>query len=269
MPKFICETCGTQFPEMATPPLACPICNDERQYVTPNGQSWITLGELENDFHNEIIPLATNFYSIVTKPKFGIGQQAHLIQSPKGNVLWDCVSYLDDKTIDAVKELGGIKSIAISHPHYYSTMLEWADAFDATIYLHAADEIHVVNNSKRIHFWQGESLSLQEGLSLVNSAGHYDGGTVLHWQEGTNGKGALLTGDIIQVVADTRWVSFMYSYPNSIPLSASKIRRIVDPLAPYSFEKIYGAFGGIVQKDAKNAVKRSAQAYIKAITDEI
>ena len=43
---------------------------------------------------------------------------------------------------------------------------------------------------------------------------------MLHWPAGANGKGALLTGDIIQVVQDRRYVSFMRSYPNLIPLGA-------------------------------------------------
>ena len=46
---------------------------------------------------------------------------------------------------------------------------------------------------------------------------------MLHWQDGAGGKGALLTGDIIQVVADRKHVSFMYSYPNYVPLSASAV----------------------------------------------
>jgi hypothetical protein len=40
-------------------------------------------------------------------------------------------------------------------------------------------------------------------------------------------RGALLSGDIIQVVPDREYVSFMYSYPNHVPLPASAIERIV------------------------------------------
>ena len=52
-----------------------------------------------------------------------------LIQSPGGNVLWDCISLIDDATIEAVRSLGGLATIAISHPHCYSGMVEWSRAF--------------------------------------------------------------------------------------------------------------------------------------------
>ncbi|HWI24905.1 MAG TPA: hypothetical protein VNS59_08270, partial [Lysobacter sp.] len=42
MPCYICETCGTQYAESATPPPHCPVCEDERQYVGWNGQAWTT-----------------------------------------------------------------------------------------------------------------------------------------------------------------------------------------------------------------------------------
>ena len=64
---------------------------------------------------------------------------------------------------------------------------------------------------------------------------------MLHWPAGANGKGALLTGDIIQVVQDRRYVSFMRSYPNLIPLGPAAIQRILERIEPFSFEQIYGA----------------------------
>ena len=56
--------------------------------------------------------------------------------------------------------------------------------------------------------------------------------------------GALLTGDILQVVADRQHVSFMYSYPNFIPLPASAIQKITKALAPFAYDRVYGAFLG-------------------------
>lgn len=52
----------------------------------------------------------------------------------------------------------------------------------------------------------------------------------------------ILSGDILQVVQDRRWVSFMYSYPNLIPLPNSKVRRIVAAVEPFEFDRIYGAW---------------------------
>jgi hypothetical protein len=175
---------------------------------------------------------------------------------------------LDDATIESIHALGGIRAIAISHPHYYSSMVAWSQAFHAPIYLHSDDRQWVMHPSPEIEFWTGETCSLFGGLTLVRCGGHFPGGTVLHWPVGASGKGVLLTGDIINVVSDRRYVSFMYSYPNLIPLPPAKIRGIVSAVENFPFDRIYGAWWNReVLSDAKEAVKRSADRYIRAITD--
>ncbi len=129
MPHYICRTCGTQFAETAEPPHACPICEDERQYVGWEGQRWTTLAELRRDHHTIIRAEEPNLIGIGTHPEFAIGQRALLIRHPTGNVLWDCISLLDEPTAAYVRAHGGLAAIAISHPHYYSSMVEWAQTF--------------------------------------------------------------------------------------------------------------------------------------------
>ena len=263
MTPYICITCGTQFTATQAPPKHCPICEDERQYIGHDGQQWTTLDELKQSHHNRIEKVEEGLYGIGTEPTFAIGQRALLIQSGGGNILWDCISLLDDVTIAKVNELGGVSAVAISHPHYYSSVVEWAHAFDARVYLHAADRQWVMRPDTAIEFWEGEKLELQNGITLLRGGGHFEGGTILHWLAGASGKGALFTGDIIQVVSDRRWVSFMYSYPNLIPLPASEVRRIAGVVEPYSFDRIYGAWWDrVVLSEAKDAVRRSAERYI-------
>jgi glyoxylase-like metal-dependent hydrolase (beta-lactamase superfamily II) len=166
------------------------------------------------------------------------------------------------------RQHGGISAIAISHPHYYSSMIEWSRAFDCPVLLHAADRQWVMRQDPAIEFWEGETKEIGHGLTLIRCGGHFDGGTVLHWPEGADGKGVVLSGDILQVVQDRRWVSFMYSYPNLIPLPASTVRRIVSAVESYEFDRIYGAWWGrVVFTDAKAAVKRSADRYVRAIQE--
>ncbi|GCE08137.1 MBL fold metallo-hydrolase [Dictyobacter aurantiacus] len=268
MQHWICVTCGTQFAASEEKPESCPICLDQRQYVGHQGQQWTTLEEMRGsgEYSNTIKQHEPGLVGIGTSPKFAIGQRGLLVRSEQGNVLWDCITYLDDETYEAVKELGGISAIAISHPHYYSCMVEWAQRFDATIYLHADDRQWVMRPDERIIFWSGETQQLPGNLTLVRLGGHFPGGTVLHWPQGAEGKGALLTGDIITVVADRRWVSFMYSYPNLIPLPAAEVARIRDAIRPYAFDRIYAAwFDTIVPEDAHDAVMRSADRYIEAL----
>ena len=269
MITYICVTCGTQFAATEKPPAHCPICEDERQYIGWHGQQWTTLDALRQDHHNTLKLVEPGLTGIGSEPAFAIGQRALLIQAPGGNILWDCISLLDDATVAAVRDLGGIAAIAISHPHYYSCMVEWSRAFDCPIYLHAGDRQWVMRPDAAIEFWQGETKPLGDGLTLIRCGGHYAGGTVLHWAAGAEGRGALLTGDILTVVSDRRYVSFMYSYPNLIPLPETAVRRIIAAVEPYQFDRIHGAWWDrVVATDAKAAVARSAERYIKALGAE-
>jgi len=268
MPHFICTTCGTQHGEIDAPPAECAICQDERQFVGWDGQQWTTLDELQSSHKSEIRLEELGLYGIGMEPSFAIGQRALLLSQSAGNVLWDCITLIDDGLVELVKEIGGISDIAISHPHYYTSMVEWAKAFGCPVYLHAADRQWVMRPDPCIEFWDGETKSLSGGLTLVRCGGHFEGGTVLHWPLGADGKGVILSGDILQVVQDRRWLSFMYSYPNFIPLPASSVRRIVEAVEPFTFNRIYGAWWGkVIRNNAKAAVRRSAERYISAIQE--
>jgi len=262
----MCETCGTQFAASDAPPAACPICEDERQYIGYNGQRWTTLDELRSGRRTELREVEPGLTGIGVEPSFAIGQRALLVQTPEGNLLWDCISLIDAPAVEAVRARGGVRAIAISHPHYYGSMVEWARAFDAPIFIHAADAPHIMRPDPVVRLWEGETLDLFGGLRLLRLGGHFAGGQVAHWPAGAEGRGALLTGDIINVVQDRRYVSFMYSYPNLIPLPAREVRRIADAVAPYAFDRIYGAWWErVVDHDGKAAVARSVARYIAAL----
>ena len=117
-----------------------------------------------------------------------------------------------------------------------------------------------------IKFWSGNRLSLADGLTLVRVGGHFEGSTALHWAAGANGLGALLSGDMPQVVSDMHYVSFMRSYPNLIPLSARTIRAILDNLQGLTYDRLYGGWSErVIQSDAQAVVTRSAERYVKSI----
>lgn len=267
MPNFICTTCGTQFQETANPPIECAICLDERQYLRPSGQQWTTLEKLRKSNRNSLKFKEPNLIGIGIEPAFGIGQRALFVRTPAGNILWDCISLIDEAIVEAVRALGGISAIAISHPHYYSSMVEWSRALgDVPIWLHADDQQWVMRPDKSVQFWDGETHQLNADVTLIRCGGHFAGGTVLHWKHGADGRGTLLSGDIIQVVADRKHVSFMYSYPNFTPLSAAKVSHILQTVEPYNYERVYGAFwDGVIDQHGKSIVQQSAARYIKAL----
>lgn len=265
--SYLCVTCGTQFSPADHPPERCPVCQDERQFVGLEGQQWTTLENLQKSHRNTIYQEGEGIWGVWTVPQFGIGQRALLVRADEGNILWDCVSLVNSSTVELINALGGISAIAISHPHYYTSMVEWSRAFGGVpIYLHEDDREWVQRPDATIRFWKGDTHSLGQGLTLIRLGGHFPGFQVLHSAHAENGRGALFTGDQPQVCPDKRYVSFMYSYPNFVPLDAGSVRRIVSALEPFSFAKLYGAWPNfVVQGDAKEAVRRSADRYLRAL----
>lgn len=267
MQAFICATCGVQQSPSDAPPERCPICEDERQYVRQGGQRWTTLDELASAGHRiDVRELEPDLYGVGVTPSVAIGQRALLVRTPRGNLLWDCMGYIDPAGVEAVRALGGIAAIACSHPHFYGVMVEWSRAFGSCpIHIPGADREWVQRDDDAIVEWSG-TVDVLPGVTLVQVGGHFEGSAVVHWAAGAGRKGALLVGDTITVVSDVRSVSFMRSYPNLIPLPASEIRRIVATVRPYAFDRIYGGWWDrVTPRDAKAAVERSAERYLRWI----
>jgi glyoxylase-like metal-dependent hydrolase (beta-lactamase superfamily II) len=195
------------------------------------------------------------------EPEFAIGQRALLAETPAGNVLWDCQALLDDEIVKAIRARGGLEAIAISHPHYYSTMVEWAHTFGCPVLIHEDDREWVMRPDPAVETWAGETYELLPGVTLLRLGGHFAGGQVLHWAE----RRLLLSGDIVQVIPDRSFVSFMYSYPNLIPLPPDTVDEIARRLEPWDFDTIVGAWWGRVVPDGKGAVRRSARRYRDAV----
>ncbi len=264
---YICQLCGAHFPETQRPTV-CPICEDVRGLgFTPRGGARIgTLEELQRSYSLEIREEEPGLLGIGMKPDFSAGHRALVVQTDAGNVMWDCVALIDEEGVAAVQRLGGLAALALSHPHFYGAMAEWSRAFGSVpIYVHAEDREWVTHPDPAIVYWEGPTQSLPGGITLINCGGHFDGAAVLHWPAGAEGRGVLLTGDPISVTPD-RHVTFMYAYPNLIPLNARAVQRIAKSLAPFEFDRIHGGwFGRRVPRDAKAAVMRSTERYLAAI----
>jgi hypothetical protein len=265
----ICLTCGVQY---GTARDDCPVCEDERQYVGWEGQRWTSLARLSAEGYRGVLRPEgdSGVFGVGSDPKISIGQRALLVRTDDGNILWDCVPLLDDDLGGEIEALGGIRAIAVSHPHFYGSMVDWSHAFGGVpIYVHTADAAWLGRTDDAIVLWSGDTRVIGAGLTLINGGVHFAGGTVLHWAGGENGRGALFSGDILQVVLDRRWVSFMYSYPNYIPERPAVVRRAVSLLEPFAFEAVYGAFWGtVVRSDGHAAVRRSAERYLRFVADQ-
>ena len=267
MPFWTCEQCGAQFSESATPPPSCLICEDVRQFVNWNGQTWLTreqIAERAKLIWRDDLGVA----GIGVEPRFAIGQRALLLRESDGCVMWDCVPLATAEAVQYVRSLGGLKAIAVSHPHFYGAVADWSEAFGgAPVYLHGDDRAFVTRPHRAIVPWSGETQKLSENIMLVRTGGHFAGATVLHWRKAAQGRGALFAGDIAMVGMDRRSLSFMYSYPNNIPLNAAAVRRIAGAVAPLAFDAIYGAWWDRnIAAGAKTLFDASVRRYLAAIS---
>jgi hypothetical protein len=268
VPFWTCEQCGAQFPDSTEPPAACLICTDERQYVNWKGQTWIAREELAKR-HRLVWRDDLGLSGIGVEPNLAIGQRALLVREPDGCVLWDCIPLVTPEAVEHIKSYGGLKAIAVSHPHFYGACADWSEAFGGVpIFLHDDDRQWITRPHPAIVCWSGEGHQLSDDIVLVRTGGHFAGGTVLHWRAGGGGRGALLTGDIAMVAMDRRSLSFMYSYPNLIPLNAAAIRAIARTIGPLAFDRIYGAWWDRnIGAGAKAAFDASVRRYLEAISD--
>ena len=202
---------------------------------------------------------------IGTEPRFAIGQRALVVPSAIGNVLWECVTLLDDATAEAVEALGGLAAIAISHPHYYSAMVEWAHRFECPVLLHA-------RRRRLDHAPRPRDRAVGRRDARARRADAAAARRPLprrHRPAPARRRGTLLSGDIVQVIPDRGWVSFMYSYPNLIPLPAAEVERMAAALEPYAFETIQGAWWGTtIPRDGKGDRAALGRALRRALKGE-
>jgi hypothetical protein len=282
---LVCDTCGTQFPTADRSALkTCHICDDPRQFVPPSGQSFSTLGQLKKHFKNEWIECSSdpNITFIHSVPKLAIGQRAILIQTPKGNILWDCITLLDDETVQKIKEKGGLRAIVISHPHFYSTHVQWARAFACPVYIAAEDQSWTTFASEhQVALTESSTPILDTGVTAVKLGGHFPGSLVLHYNS------RLFIADTLMTTASGvgNWdvdaigakrasrppglnsFSFLWSIPNFIPLGVDEMARMWLALKDVEFNATYGGFMGmdIENEDVKGRVLESMKIQARSI----
>jgi hypothetical protein len=270
MAVWVCAVCGNHYPDAGGPPASCVICEDERQWVPPTGQRWTTLADARAAGHtSDVREVEPGLLGIGATPQFAIGQRSLLVRTDAGNVLWDPSGFLDDAAVEAVRDAGGLRAITASHPHFYGAIVAWSEAFDAEILLPEVDRRWLTRPSQAVRTWSG-SLAVLPGVTLVQCGGHFPGSAVLHWSAGAGGAGVLLTGDTIFVTPGEDRASFLWSAPNRLPLPERDVRRVVDAVRPYPFDRAYGGWWEpALRADAKRIVERSAERYIQFLRGEV
>jgi len=269
MPVWTCLTCGNQHADTPDPPVSCAICTDERQWVPPGGQRWAKTADLAAMGHrSDVRPVEPRLFGVGATPSVAIGQRALVVQTDAGNVMWDPPGFIDADAISTVRAIGGLKAISASHPHFYGTMMDWAEAFDAAIFIPEADQQWLMRPGRAVNLWGGR-LELLPGVTLVQCGGHFDGSAVLHWAEGADGRGALLAGDTIMVTPGEDRVTFLRSAPNRLPLPRSLVEGVMAALDGLEYDRIYsGWWEPTIHSGARAIVQQGAARYIQWLTGD-
>ncbi len=269
---WVCPTCGANFAPAPEPPASCPLCEDERQWVPPSGQVWKSMDELAHEgYRTDVREVEGDLLGVGVQPGVGVGQRGLIVRTPAGNLLWDPPAYLDQAAIDAVREAGGLAAVSSSHPHMYGAAVEWSHAFGAELLLADVDVEAgwLMRPDPAVRTWS-RALEALPGVTLVQCGGHFPGSAVLHWAPGAEGRGALFVGDTIFITAGGDRVSFIWSAPNRLPLPEREVRRVVEAVAPYEFERMYGGWWGpVIATDAHRILERSADRYIEILHGHI
>ena len=260
MTFWICRTCGV---EHASQPAVCAICADERQWVPATGQAWATLAELRDEgYVASIEELEPDLYAITSTPSAGIGQQSKLVCTPDGNVLWDPIGFVDDGVVEAIQSLGPVVAVVASHPHMYGVQVEWSHRLGSPpVLVSESDQRWLARPDPVVETWTG-SRELLPGLTLSQPGGHFPGSAVLHWAAGAEGRGVLLSGDTVFANPDRKSVAFMRSFPNHLPLSAAVVERVTAHLERFAFDRLYGNFANVIDRDARAILRASADRHI-------
>ena len=269
MPTWICTGCGVEHPDSDTEPASsCVLTSEtvsieERGDLPPHG-TWTTLDELAaQPHHTEHVDHGRGVHSLRRAPKFAIGHRSFLVQTANGNLLWDSPGYLDDEIVGLVHGLGGVAAVAASHPHMFGAQLSWSRAFGGVpVYVNSLDAEWLPAPDPLIELWEGQSEPLP-GLRLIHVGGHMRGSSVALTADGT-----LLVGDTISGGLARNWVSFQRNFPKHVPLSAAVVRRIVDRLDAYDYDRLYTLGGDEIDSAAKDVVHRSAETHIRWVSGE-
>jgi glyoxylase-like metal-dependent hydrolase (beta-lactamase superfamily II) len=269
VPVWVCATCGNHYPGATSPPGACVICTDERQWVPASGQRWTTLEELAAAGHrSDVREVEPGLLGIGADPPVAIGHRALLVRTGEGNLLWDPPGFIDGQAIEAVRGAGGLRAVTASHPHFYGAIAEWSSAFGAEMLLPEADASWLTRPGPAVRTWSG-SLAVLPGVTLIQCGGHFPGSAVVHWADGAGGAGALFTGDTIMVTPGEDRLTFLWSAPNRLPLPEREVRAVVGAVQPYSFDRIYGGWWQpVIRRDARRILESSAERYIQFLRGE-
>ena len=258
---MLCATCGVEHIEAVG---TCRICADERQWVPPEGQLWTSLRTLrESGCRVRISELEPDLHGVTVEPSVAIGQQAHLVLTPHGSVLWDVPPFIDRAAVDRIRAFGPVIAIAASHPHMFGVQSAWSHALEQAPILVCEPLLEWVQRpDAAITRWSG-SHEFAPGLVLRELGGHFRGASraALVGRRRRARGAAQLRHDPRQPGRDDDDLHAQLPEPHpAVGGGGGPTCREASPTC--AFERMYDNFGRGPKRDAAAAVQRSAERYI-------
>ena len=79
--------------------------------------------------------------------------------------------------------------MVISHPHFYTTYADWAQAFKCPVYMASDDQSWLCQKPPTPQTLSlvggpaGAAVNVLPGVSAIKTGGHFPGSLVLHWEK--------------------------------------------------------------------------------------
>ncbi|MFI9454320.1 hydrolase [Amycolatopsis sp. NPDC052450] len=265
---WICDRCGIEHPATPEPPRCVldrgEVGIEEAGDLGAHTGRWWTHEELISAPHRTLHrDHGRGLHSIKREPNFAIGHWSFIAVTPAGTLLWDPPSWLDTEVLDVVRGLGDVAVIATSHPHMFGAQLGWSRALGGVpVLVNERNREWLPAPDPAFEFWD-EHVEPLPGLELVRLGGHMRGSAVARTPDGS-----ILAGDTISGGYAPDWVSFQRNFPKHIPLSGAVVRRIVDRLDDFAYDRLYTLGGDTIDRDAKAVVRRSAETHIRWVNGD-
>ena len=239
MTHYCCTNCGF-WQRRFDVPTWCPVCEDYRHPLPPEGYAFRTTSEVANRQRvtwDEPIDGVTRFG---TAPSIGIGSCGYLIESPGGNIHFDGCGWYDDDALTHIESRGGVAYLAASHAHVFGAMWRVAERFAPRVVFQAEALPFCQALSVTLPF--DESYALSPGMVLHRTAGHTPDHTVLHDEQ----NGRLYCGDALkftfpepgQTVGRPDTISCHKAYDAHIPLTHGDCRRYLELFERLDFDAV-------------------------------
>lgn len=232
---YACANCGHwQIWFSHQEPIACPICTDTRNALPPDGWDFKTEAFARQYFANTWKEYAPNLWGFSASPKFGLGATGWLLKREDGNVAFEACPYYQPDAIEKIRELGGIKVLAASHPHGYGALWQLQREFDPVVTIHKGDIPY--SKAFRVNWPADDVHDIAPGLTMHHVGGHYEGHSVLY----ADSHKALFCGDSLKIEQDEDGnpvaISCHKAYHYEIPLTRAELAKYVDVFSQLPFE---------------------------------